>query len=262
MFAAQDADAQRGIRVDIGSGQFDLRGESWNEGTVQENFNLPGYPGYLEVILPFKLNFSGEAGRLALPQALLGFSWLNLGKDCGAPDQFACGEYAYTHPWLSNGGSEFKTTTKVGAIDRAKDANGEYNLAEALPAVQFRWYGRDGSNRPFDYQMILLDLSGETGNEGDFDVEVNFGYGQFVAPTDGFQSLMFGPASQHLFTTTNAYTDFCFRSGSLTFNCVAVIDPPPPPDPVPEPSTIALLGLGLLAALRTCGGARRQRRGT
>lgn len=253
------AQAGRGIRVDIGDGAFDLRGEAWNESTAQEAYTSDPF---IQITLPFGINFSGEAGRPLHTSAFQGPSWVTYGPGCPGSDPFSCGNFASLHPWLASNYITYKLTTKSGFVDREADANGQFSIDDALPAVQFRWFDIGPGSRLFDYQVILFDVSDLTGVDGDFDVELNFEYSNDAPLPPGYQNLDMGPESQHLETTDPAkrFTNFCFRSGALNFDCAIAPPPPPPPPPttVPVSGTVSLVGLALATLVGT--GLRRRRR--
>lgn len=192
-----------------------------------------------------------------------GPTWVNMGTPCPGSDPFGCGSYALLWPWQADNYQTFKLTTKSGRVDREADANGEFSFADALPAVQFRWFDKGLAGQDFDYQVILFDVSELTGVDGDFDVEVNFGYSKDVPLPPGSQALNFGPDSQRLATTdpSQRFTNFCFRSGALNFDCAIDVTPPPPPPPppttVPTSGSASLAGLAL--ALMVGAGIRRRR---
>ncbi len=263
MFAAQDADAQRGIRVDQpGFGFNEFTGENWYGAVDEVNPFVNG--GIMALTLPFGINFSGEPRTPTNIAVFSSYGWLTLGQGCSGSDTWGCGNFAYLLPWDAAGSVGYiRATTVIGLVDPIRNADGLYHAEDAVRAIQFRWYA-SVDNQAFQYQVVLLDMSDETGRPGDFDLEVNFGIGEFLPPPTGAQFLAIGPEYQHLSVqnSQNPYAYLCYRGGELGFNCETVIDPPPPPADVPEPSTIAMVGLGLLAALRTRGRALRQRRGT
>lgn len=84
-------------------------------------------------------------------------------------------------------------------------------------------------NCPFDVQIVLLDRSNGT-NNGDFDIEFNYGNGEVVPPdgagclpgSDGFRGIRLGPNSRGPtlgpfgpFDTSGAPIRFCFRGGQI-----------------------------------------------
>ena len=88
----------------------------------------------------------------------------------------------------------------------------------------------DAGFNTFDVQIVLLDRS-KGKNNGDFDIEFNYGNGEQVPPVGtesnpnaaGFQGFKFGPNSRGPtlgpfgpFDTTGAPIRFCFRGGLRT----------------------------------------------
>jgi len=91
------------------------------------------------------------------------------------------------------------------------------------------------NNTPrYTFQAILIDVDGDAG--GDFDLELNYGFGGIPAGlgTIGFQ---LGTNSfQHTGAVANEQSfDFQFRNGALVDG----------PTAVPEPATLPLLALAL-----------------
>jgi hypothetical protein len=113
------------------------------------------------------------------------------------------------------------------------DSNSPYRLWQAVPAMRFWWNGvvlaSDGTFSATDFQIVLIDRSKGT-NNGDFDIEMNYGIGgDVVSPVpdaDGFQGFklgsttrgpVFGPFGP--FDTNSAPIRYCFRGGSLRATC-------------------------------------------
>ena len=98
--------------------------------------------------------------------------------------------------------------------------------------MRFWWSGVSLAGDPtvhtFDVQIVLIDRSNGT-NNGNFDIEFNYGNGGDVVPpwhrsnpnADGFQGFKLGPNSRGPtagpfgpFDTNGAPIRFCFRGGA------------------------------------------------
>ena len=113
------------------------------------------------------------------------------------------------------------------------DSNAPYKLWQAKPAMRYWWSGvslvGDATSTPFDTQIVLIDRSNGT-NNGNFDIEFNYGIGGDVVPpvasADGFQGFILGPNSSGPisgpfgpFETDGDPIRFCFRGGILRETC-------------------------------------------
>ena len=102
--------------------------------------------------------------------------------------------------------------------------------------MRFWWNGVTlaGDATAFDVQIALIDRSNGT-NNGNFDIELNYGDGGNLIPddqvppvpnADGFQGFVLGPNSSGPtfgpfgpFETDGSPIRFCFRGGKLRATC-------------------------------------------
>ena len=114
------------------------------------------------------------------------------------------------------------------------DSTSPFRLWQAHPVMRFWWNGvtlaGDSTFTPFDVQINLIDRSNGT-NNGNFDIELNYGTGgsDVVPPvpnTDGFQGFVLGPNTSGPtfgpfgpFDVNGAPIRYCFRGGVLRATC-------------------------------------------
>ena len=229
----------RTIRVDVGSSSYDTNGQAWqnSETSIGDAETLAG-------TLPFAINFGtgyenvtsfclGEDGFVAFsacssidPSTVLrplAGDWTSVPDPLAQARIFDQGSVTYT----------------TGQLDPEAPIG---PLADAPRAIRFHWNDVCTSgvcdfnnNTPrYTFQAILIDVDGDAG--GDFDLELNYGFGGIPAGlgTIGFQ---LGTNSfQHTGAVANEQSfDFQFRNGALVDG----------PTAVPEPATLPLLALAL-----------------
>ena len=219
--------AGRSVRSDASDGAFAFLGGFWGS-----DFEQFGGTGFDAGRTAFKLRLS-KGGKARFFNVCMGDGFVKLisaSLTCVDAD-FALppsGNYiaAYATDLDDSSGRWVHTRGFV-------DTNAPYNLWQAAPAMRFWWnnvvLAGDGTFSATDFQIVLIDRSKGT-NNGDFDVEINYGNGSDAVPpvpnTDGFQGLKLGPATRGPvsgpfgpFDTSGAPIRFCFRGGSLLASC-------------------------------------------
>jgi len=222
--------AGRSVRSDASDSAFDSQGGFW--GTDTEQFGVPGFfAGRTE----FKLNLGNSAGARYYTVCMSEDGFLKLvGGD-------TCADADYALPPTGNYIAVFatdldSTAAGFGSLIRTRgfvDTKSTYRLPQAVPAMRFWWSAVTLDDDPnlltFDVQIVLLDRSKGT-NNGDFDIEFNYGNGEQIPPVGteanpnaaGFRGFKLGPNSRGPtagpfgpFDTAGAPIRFCFRAGKL-----------------------------------------------
>jgi hypothetical protein len=220
--------AGRSVRSDSGDGAFEFLGGFWGSDT--EQFGGPG----ISVRTEFKLriNPANAAFYWTVCMSEDGFLKLVTTDTCADSDYALppvkpyIAAFATDLDSLSSGFGSYKWTR--GFVDTVA----QYRLWQTVPAMRFSWNGvtlAGDTICPFDVQIVLLDRSNGT-NNGDFDIEFNYGNGDVVPPdgfgcpvgSDGFRSIRLGPNSRGPtlgpfgpFDTNGAPIRFCFRGGVI-----------------------------------------------
>jgi hypothetical protein len=219
-----DSHAARSVRADSSDSAFDSLGGFWGS----DNFQFGG-PGFATGRTDFKLKINPN-GNARFFNVCMGEGFLRLiGSD------LACTASDFTGPPTSSYVAVFATDfdDASGSWIRTRgfvDTVSPYRLGQAAPATRFWWSGvtlaGDGTFTPFDVQVVLIDRSKGT-NNGDFDIEMNYGQGggESIPPvpnSDGFQGIVLGPNHKGpLFgpfgpsDSNGAPIRFCFRGGKL-----------------------------------------------
>jgi hypothetical protein len=135
-----------------------------------------------------------------------------------------------------------------GEADPEPDGAGNFSLAELVPAIHVSWDGpTDGAGTPIYTQLLLYSRGG-----GDFDLRLRYGNSArtVYANSGGLAGFSLGANVLSIVGPLAAANDYfySFRGGACTVGCTPVVN-------VPEPGTLALFGLGALAAF----GLRRRR---
>lgn len=256
MFAAQDADAGRGIRVDQGDVNFDTNGEGWTNYYClgsSPNCAYPGFPPSSNIMehLPFKLDLGFGAREYWAEFRRSGIFFLR-----DPSDAFFGYHDGVIQPFFPDSGAFNWTAADFasGVLDRSAP----YTQSEAVEAVRFTWIGTTATGEELLAQIVLVGLVGPLlVDNGDFDVELNYGDqfdGGFSFPSGGQQIVKIGDDAQDIAERgPTPYTYLCYRSGVLT--CAE--QEAAPPTAVSEPGSHALIGLALAAALGFRGFRRR-----
>jgi hypothetical protein len=224
------SDAGRSVRSDASDGAFNFLGGFWGDNAQQ--FGAPGFGARSE----FKLNLGNAAGaryyRICMSED--GFIKLSAASSCVDTD--------YALPPTGNYIAVFatdldSTSAGFGSLIRTRgfvDTRTTYRLPEAAPAMRFWWnavtLAGDGTLSTFDVQIVLIDRS-KGSNNGDFDLEFNYGNGEQIPPVgteanpnaNGFQGFKLGPNSRTPrfgpfgpFDQDGSPIRFCFRGGTRT----------------------------------------------
>lgn len=217
--------AGRSVRSDSSDGAFEFLGGFW--GTDTDQF---GGPAFAAGKTEFKLRLS-PGGSARFYNVCMGEGFIKL----IAVDK-ACVDADFARPPSGNFISVFATDfdDSSGRYVRTRgfvDSNSPYRLWQAKPAMRFWWNGVTlaGDVNNFDVQVALIDRSGGT-NNGNFDIEMNYGIGGDEVPpvpnAEGFQGFALGPNRSGPvfgpfgpFDTNGAPIRFCFRGGSLRVTC-------------------------------------------
>lgn len=219
--------AGRSVRSDSSDGAFEFLGGFW--GTDFEQFGAAGFDAGRTA---FKLRIA-PGNNAKFYNVCMGDGFVKLihsSLQCVAAD-FALppgGNY------IAVFATDLDDTSGRSVYTRGfVDTNTPYNLWQAAPAMRFWWnnvvLAGDGTFSATDFQIVLIDRSKGT-NNGDFDIEMNYGNGSDAVPpvpnSDGFQGLKLGPAARGPvfgpfgpFDTSGAPIRFCFRGGSLRASC-------------------------------------------
>jgi len=221
--------AGRSVRSDASDNAFEFLGGFW--GTDEQQFGGPGFAGRTE----FKLNLGNASGARFYTVCMSEDGFIRF----VTTDTCTDADYALppTRPYVAVFATDLDSlATGFGSLIRTRgfvDTKKEYRLPQAVPAMRFWWSGvtlaGDLGNNAFDVQIVLLDRSKGT-NNGDFDIEFNYGNGEQIPPVGtesnpnaaGFRGFKLGPNSRGPstgpfgpFDTTGAPIRFCFRAGLL-----------------------------------------------
>jgi hypothetical protein len=225
--ASASSHAGRSVRSDSSDGAFEFLGGFW--GSDLEQF---GGPGLDAGRTDFRLKIS-PGGDPRFFNVCMGEGFVKL-----ISTNLTCSNADFARPPGGNYIAVFATDLddSSGRWIRTRgfvDSNSPYRLWQAVPAMRFWWNGvvlaSDGTFSATDFQIVLIDRSKGT-NNGDFDIEMNYGIGGDVVPpapdADGFQGFklgsttrgpVFGPFGP--FDTNSAPIRYCFRGGSLRATC-------------------------------------------
>lgn len=218
--------AGRSVRSDAGD-SFESLGAFWGNDNEQS-----GGPGFAAGKTEFKLKISPN-GKARFFNVCMGEGFVKLiatDKTCAASD--------FARPPTGNYIAVFATDfdDSSGRYVRTRgflDSTEPFRLWQAHPVMRFWWNGvllaGDSTLTAFDVQINLIDRSNGT-NNGNFDIELNYGIGGDQVPpvpnTDGFQGFVLGPNTSGPtfgpfgpFDTNGAPIRFCFRGGTLRATC-------------------------------------------
>jgi hypothetical protein len=217
--------AGRAVRSDSSDSAFNSLGGFW--GTDFEQFGGPSFEaGKTE----FKLKIN-PAGTARFFNVCMGEGFIKL-----IAADLACAAGDFARPPTGNYIAVFATDLEDGSGRYARtrgfvDPNPEFRLGKAKPAMRFWWNGVTlaGDINNFDVQIVLIDRSDGT-NNGNFDIEMNYGTGSDIVPpvpnSEGFQGFKLGPNTGGPtfgpfgpFDTNGAPIRFCFRGGNLRASC-------------------------------------------
>jgi hypothetical protein len=227
--------AGRSVRSDSSDGAFEFLGGFW--GSDVQQFGEPGFAVRTEFKL--KINPSGDARYFTVCMSEEGFLKL-IGND-----NITCADSDYDLPPTGNYIAVFATELDsigagFGSLRQTRgfvDSSAPFRLWQADPAMRFWWngvtLGGDTVNT-FDVQVVLIDRSDGT-NNGNFDIEMNYGVGGDQVPpfgtetnpnANGFQGFKLGPNTRGPtlgpfgpFDTNGAPIRYCFRGGTLRATC-------------------------------------------
>jgi hypothetical protein len=217
--------AGRSVRSDASDSAFEFLGGFW--GTDNDQF---GGPSFDAGRTDFKLKIN-PGGNARFFNVCMGEGFVKL----IATDQ-TCATADLSRPPTGNFIAVFATDLddSSGRYVRTRgfvDSNAPYRLWQAKPAMRFWWNGvtLSGDVNNFDVQIALIDRSNGT-NNGNFDIEMNYGIGGDVVPpvpnSEGFQGFVLGPNKRGPtfgpfgpFESGGAPIRFCFRDGSVRTTC-------------------------------------------
>ncbi len=227
--------AGRSVRSDSSDGAFEFLGGFW--GSDVEQFGEPGFAGRTEFKL--KINPSGDARFFTVCMSEEGFLKLI------SSDNTTCADSDYALPPTGNYIAVFateldSTSAGFGSLRRTRgfvDFSAPYRLWQADPAMRFWWNGvtlAGDTVNTFDVQVVLIDRSNGK-NNGNFDIELNYGSGGDQVPpagtesdpnANGFQGFKLGPNTNGPtfgpfgpFDSNGAPIRYCFRDGNLRASC-------------------------------------------
>jgi hypothetical protein len=217
------SNAGRSVRSDASDGAFEFLGGFW--GTDVDQFGGPG----VGVRTEFKLNFGSGAKYYTACMSEDGFLKFVTATTCASTDYALppSGNYAAAYATDLAFDSGFASLSHTRGF---VDFKTPYKWPQALPAMRFWWKGVNlvGDINTFDFQIVLLDRSSGT-NNGNFDIEFNYGNGDQVPPAgtesnpnfNGFRGLKLGPNSRAPvfapfgpFDIDGAPIRTCFREGA------------------------------------------------
>jgi hypothetical protein len=236
LFLVHNASA-RTIRVDVGyPGNYNFTGQAWNPAVPL----VP--PGPLSGTLPFAIDF-GTGNQTAF--CLYEDGQISFGEAvCSAiPDPNATLD-VLAADWVGTGAPNLFDTGSITYSDGNLAAEPPYDppsppLPEDAPrAVRFHWNDvtcPTCGGVEYSFQAILIDVDGAAG--GDFDIELNYGFGGIPAGVGAIGLVLGGNQFEHTGAVANDESfDLQFRNGVLVDGTTAV----------PEPSTLLLLMLAFL----------------
>lgn len=226
--------AGRSVRTDASDGAFEFLGGFW--GSDNTLFGSPGF----EIRTQFKLNFGNAAGARYYTVCMSEDGFLRF------VGTTTCADADFSLPTTGNYIAVFATDLAFDSSGFGSqvytrgfvDLKAPYKLPQVVPAMRFWWNGvilaDDTGLNQFDVQIVLLDRSGGR-NNGNFDIELNYGNGDQVPPVgtetnpdaiNAFQGFTLGPNSSGPtigpfgpFDTSGAPIRFCFRGGILRETC-------------------------------------------
>ena len=217
--------AGRSVRSDASDGAFESLGGFWGSDTEQF-----GDAGFAAGKTEFKLKISPN-GKARIFNVCMGEGFVKL-KGISQP----CVDADFVRPPTGNYIAVFATDLdgSFGRLVRTRgfvDTSEPFKLGQAAPAMRFWWNGvvLAGDSTPFDVQINLIDRSKGT-NNGNFDIELNYGNGGDQVPpvpnAEGFQGFVLGPNTSGPtfgtfgpFEADGAPIRFCFRNGALRASC-------------------------------------------
>jgi hypothetical protein len=233
--------AGRSVRSDSSDSAFDFQGGFW--GTDNQQFGPPGFDaGPTDFKLRLNPAETAHFFRVCMSEdgflKLIGMSATCANTDYALPQTKAyIAVFATDLDSLSTGfGSLIRTR---GFVDSkaSQTSTPPYKLWQTDPATRFWWNGvtlAGDSSNGFDVQIVLIDRSNGT-NNGDFDIEFNYGNGFDQVPplgtesnpnANGFRGFKLGPNSRGPtfgpfgpFDANGTPIRFCFRGGSLQTTC-------------------------------------------
>jgi hypothetical protein len=220
--------AGRPVRSDASDGAFDFLGCFW--GTDTQQF---GDAGFAAGKTEFKLKIK-PSGKANFFNVCMGEGFVKL-----IGTEKTCVEADFARPPTGTYIAVFASDLDgiSGQLIRTRgfvDSTAPFRLGQAAPAMRFWWNGvalaGDATSTPFDVQIVLIDRSHGT-NNGNFDIEMNYGSGggdqvPHVPNTDGFRGFVIGPNTSGStfgpfgpFDTNGAPVRFCFRDGKRQATC-------------------------------------------
>jgi hypothetical protein len=225
----------RSVRSDDSDTAFNALGGFW--GTNNDQFGPPGFAGRTE----FKLKLTPDKPPRFYTVCMSEEGFLKLVTND------TCADADFALPPTGNYIAVFATnldslSSGFGSLRQTRgfvDPNPPHRLWQAEPAMRFWWNAviidgdpgipPDVPPTPFDVQIVLIDRSNGS-NNGDFDLEFNYGNGDQIPPigteslpnANGFQGFKLGPNSRGPtfgpfgpFGTSDEPIRFCFRGGRL-----------------------------------------------
>jgi hypothetical protein len=222
-----NAAAGRSVRSDSSDGSFELFGAFWGTNNLPFEDTIQG-PGFDFGVTEFKLRLNPSAAA-------------NFFRVCMSEDGFlrligvsaACTDAHYALPpaknYIAVYATDLDSFTGIGLVHARGfvDQFTPYKLWQAKPAMRYWWSGVSLVGDPssfIDVQIVLIDRSNGT-NNGNFDIEFNYGNGEEI-PANGFQGFKLGPNSMGPiagpfgpFLASGNPIRFCFRGGSLQVTC-------------------------------------------
>ena len=168
--------AGRSVRSDSSDGAFDSLGGFWGEDAIA----APSFPGFDFGRTEFKLkiNPNGDARFFRVCMSEDGFLKF-------IDSNTACVDTDYALPPTGNYIAVFATDldSSSGLLSHTRgfvDFNAPHRLWQAAPAMRYWWNDvtlAGDTFGPSDVQIVLIDRSNGT-NNGNFDIELNYGNGR------------------------------------------------------------------------------------
>lgn len=228
--------AGRSVRTDSSDDAFEFLGGFWGS-----EFGQSGEPGLtVRTEFKLKLNPSGNARNYTICMSEEGFLKLI------SASIITCADSDYDLPPTGNYIAVFATeldsnASGFGSLAWSRgfvDSKAPFKLWQTDPAMRFTWnaitLADDATVNFFDVQIVLIDRSNGT-NNGDFDIEMNYGNGSDQVPpvgtetnpnANGFQGFKLGPNSRGPtfgpfgpFEVNGDPIRYCFRGGTLLATC-------------------------------------------